>query len=66
LINNDLIKQFEENIHADRRLMISKWHEVFLEVSTSVVHGIVKDRLDYHKLCAWWLPKMLTEIRKPN
>jgi len=28
LINNDLIKKFEENICADRRLMINKCHEV--------------------------------------
>jgi hypothetical protein len=66
LINNDLFKKFEENICADRQLMISKWHEVFLEVSKSLVHEIVKERLNYHKLYAWWLPKMLTEIHKTN
>lgn len=66
LINNDLIKKFEENLDADRCLMIIKLHEVFLDVSKSLVHEIVKERLDYHKLCAWWLPKMLTEIYKTN
>lgn len=66
LINNDLIKKFEGNIHADRLLMINKQHEVFLEVSKSLVHEIVQERSDYHKLCAWWLPKMLTEIHKTN
>jgi hypothetical protein len=66
LTNNDLIQKFEENICADRHLMINKQHEVFLEVSKSLVHEIGKERLDYPKLCAWWLPKMLAEIHKTN
>jgi len=66
LTSNDLIQKSEENVRADRRLMINKRHEVFLEVSKSLVHEIGKERLDYHKLCAWRLPKMLTEIHKTN
>jgi histone-lysine N-methyltransferase SETMAR len=35
-------------------------------VSKSLVHEIVKEKLDYCKLCAWWVPKMLTENHKKN
>jgi hypothetical protein len=66
LTNNDLIKKFEENVHADRHLMINKRHKVFLGVSKSLVHEIVKERLDYYKLCAWWLREMFIEIHKTN
>jgi len=48
--------------------MINELHEMTPEVSKLLVHGIVKERLDYCKLCAWWVPKMLTENykKKPN
>lgn len=31
-----------------------------------LVHEIVKERLDYSKLCARWAPKLLTENHKKN
>jgi hypothetical protein len=36
------------------------------EVSKSMIHEIVKNKLDYCKLCAQWVPKMLTENHKKN
>jgi transposase len=66
LINTDLVQKVEENIHADRRVMINELHEMIPEVSKSLVHEIVKEKLDYRKLCAQWVPKMLTENHKKN
>jgi transposase len=66
LINADLVQKVEENIRADRCVTINELHEIIPEVSKSLVHEIVKEKLDYHKLCARWVPKMLTEKHKKN
>lgn len=29
-----------------------------------VLHGIVTDHLNYHKLSSYWVPKMLMEVHK--
>jgi iron-sulfur cluster repair protein YtfE (RIC family) len=52
LINADLVQKVEENIHADRRVTINELHEMIPEVSKSLDHEIVKEKLDYCKLCA--------------
>jgi transposase len=66
LINNDLVQTVEENIRADRHVMINELHEMIPEVSKWLVHEIVKEKLDYRKLCAQWVPKMFTETHKKN
>jgi predicted aldo/keto reductase-like oxidoreductase len=66
LINADLIQRVEENIRADRHVTINELHEMIPEVSKSLVHETVKEKLDYCKLCAWWVTKMLPENHKKN
>ena len=60
LINADLVQR------VDRRVTINELHGMIPEVSKSLVHEIVKEKLDYRKLCARWVPKMLTENHKKN
>jgi transposase len=67
LINDNLVQKVEENIRADRSVTINELHEMIPEVSKSLVHEIVKEKLDYCKLCARLVRKMLTENHeKPN
>jgi hypothetical protein len=66
LINPDLVQKVEENIRADRRVTINELLEIIPEVSKSFVHEIVKETLDYRKLCARWVPKTLNENHKKN
>jgi transposase len=66
LINANLVQKVELNIRAYRRVTINELHEMIPEVSKSLVHEIVKEKLDYHKLHAWWVPKMLSENHKKN
>jgi hypothetical protein len=66
LINADLIEKVEENVRADGHVMINELHEMIPEVSKSLVHEIVKEKLHYRKLCERWVSKMLTENHKKN
>lgn len=62
LITDDLVQKVEDEICADRHVTIKEL-QVIPEVSKSLVHETVKERLD-HKLCAQQVPKMLTEKPK--
>jgi hypothetical protein len=66
LVNTALVEKVEENIRADRHVTINELYEMIPEMSKSLVHEIVKEKLEYCKLCAWWVPKMLTENHKKN
>jgi hypothetical protein len=44
--------------------MIRELHHIIPEVSKSTIHGAVTEKLEYRKLCTWWVPKMLTDNHK--
>lgn len=66
IVTDDMVQKIEENLLSDRRITIDDLHELCPEISRTVVHEIVSDRLKYRKLCARWVPKMLTEEHKNN
>jgi hypothetical protein len=39
-------------------------HHIIPEVSKTTIHEAVTEKLGYRKLCAGWVPKMLTDDRK--
>ena len=47
-----------------RRFMKSKLSEEFPQTSRTTLYRIVMDRLGYHKFCARWVPKQLTDFHK--
>lgn len=51
-------------IRQDRRFTISELMVKFPEVSRSSLYSIVTEQLHYKKLCARWVPKMLTDSHK--
>jgi transposase len=66
IVTDEIIQKINENIHADRRLIISGLHQQCPAVSRTVLHEIVTKRLGYWKLCVHWVLKMLTDDHKKN
>lgn len=66
VVTDELVQKIEEHLLSDRRSTIDNLHELRPKISRTVVHEILSDRLGYRKLCARWVPKMLTEEHKIN
>jgi histone-lysine N-methyltransferase SETMAR len=66
VVTDCFIQKIEEKIHADRRITMDELHEQCSEVSRTVRYETVTERLGYRKLCARWVPRMLSAERKEN
>ncbi|GFU14274.1 uncharacterized protein TNCV_3579411 [Trichonephila clavipes] len=64
VISDTLLQRTEEVIHANRRLKLKELHQIIPEVSMTTLYEVVTVKLRYRKLCACWVPKMLTEEHK--
>ncbi|GFW84146.1 histone-lysine N-methyltransferase SETMAR [Trichonephila clavipes] len=64
LITEELVHTIDEKIKENRKLTISALAMEFPQISRSLMHEIVTDKLKFHKLCARWVPKILTESHK--
>jgi hypothetical protein len=60
MISDDLLQEIEGEICANRRVMIRELHHIIPEVSKKAV----TEKLGYRKLCARWVPKILTDDHK--
>ena len=45
-------------------MTIRELHHIIPEVSKTTIHEVVTEKLGYRKLCARWVPKMLTDDHK--
>ena len=64
VVNEDLVHVREQKIRENRRFTIMSLSLHFPQISQSLLHEIVSDKLKFRKLCARWVPKMLTEEHK--
>ncbi|KAG8291263.1 hypothetical protein J6590_064575 [Homalodisca vitripennis] len=64
LVSDDLVNKVDEKTSENRRFTISELSHHFPEISRSLVHEIVTEKLGYHKFCACWIPKVLTDDHK--
>ena len=64
MISDDLLQEIEGEIRANRRVTIRELHHIISEVSKATIHEAVTEKLGYRKLCARWVPKMLTDDHK--
>ncbi|GFR27778.1 HTH_48 domain-containing protein [Trichonephila clavata] len=64
VISDALLQRTEEVIHANRRLKLKELHQIIPKVSMTTLYEVVTVKLGYMKLCAPWVPKMLTEEHK--
>jgi hypothetical protein len=64
LISDNLLQETEGEIRANRRVTIRELHHINPEVSKTTILEAVSEKLGYRKLCASWVPKMLTDDHK--
>ena len=64
LITGDLVELMRQRIVENRRFTITELSSLFPQISRSVLHEIVTQRLLFKKLCARWVPKNLTPEHK--
>jgi hypothetical protein len=62
--SDDLLQETEGEIRANRHATIRELPHIILEVSKTTIHEAVTEKLGYRKLCARWVPKMLTDDHK--
>ena len=64
MVNENLVLAFEEKIRENRRFTITSLSLHFPHILLSLLHEIVSDKLEFRKLCAHQVPKMLMEEHK--
>jgi hypothetical protein len=64
VISDDLLQKIEGEIHANRHRTIRELCHIISEVSETTICEAVTEKLGYRKLCACWVPKMLTDDHK--
>ena len=64
LANDDLVRKVNERVRDDRRFTIPNPSLHFPQIQG--LYDIVSSHLDYRKVCARWVPKMLTEQHKSS
>lgn len=65
MVSKDLVRQIEEKLYNDRHVTFDGLKESFSCISRSFFGDTLTERLDYKKLCASWVPTILTpEYRK--
>ena len=66
LMNDDLVRKVNEGVRDDRLFTIPDLSLHFLQFSRTLLYYIVSSCLGYRKVCAQWVPKMLTEEHKKH
>ena len=64
MISDDLLQEIEGEIHANQRRDDKRVHHIIPKVSKTTIHEAVTEKLGYRKLCARWVPKLLTDDHK--
>jgi hypothetical protein len=64
VVNEELVRAVEEKIKENIGFTISSLSLHFPQISQSLFHEIVSDKLCFRKLCSHWVPKMLTDEHK--
>lgn len=66
VISDELLQQVEEKVRDDRRVTLDTLSKSFPLISRSLLGEIITEKLGYRKLCARWVPKMLTPEHRQN
>jgi len=64
MVYYDLARKVNERVRDDRRFTISDLSLHFPQISRTLLYDIVRSHLGYRKVCARWVPEMLTEEYK--
>jgi len=63
-ISDETVAKVEQLMLEDRRITVRELCDIIPDVSTFTVHKILTETLAYHKVCARWVPRMLTDDNK--
>ena len=64
IVIDELVAKINEKIHEKSRFTITEFSLEFPQISRSLLHEIVTEKLGYHKFYARWIPKLLSEDHK--
>ncbi|GBM61256.1 hypothetical protein AVEN_30558-1 [Araneus ventricosus] len=64
VVNDGLVAKVNEKIRENSRFTIRMLCDEIPQISITVLHEIVTNRLNYLKLCSRWVPKMLTDVHR--
>ncbi|KAJ4448759.1 hypothetical protein ANN_00150 [Periplaneta americana] len=64
LITEDLKTKVNDRILQDKRTSLDELHIAFPDISRSLLVEIVSQHLGYHKICARWVPRQLSDQHK--
>lgn len=64
VVTDDLVERVDKVVRERRRFTISELSCEFPQISRTVLHEIVSKSLGYHKFCARWVPKRLTDVHR--
>ncbi|UYV67791.1 hypothetical protein LAZ67_5002075 [Cordylochernes scorpioides] len=63
-VSDETIAKVEAAMLEDRRVTVRKLCDLVPDVSKTTIDKILREHLGYSKVCARWVPKMLTEDHK--
>ena len=63
-VTDELIQKVDQCVCGNRCFMKAELSSEFPQISRTTLYRTVTDRLGYHKFCARWVPKQLTDLRK--
>jgi len=64
IVTDELVPKIKEKIRENRRFTITEFSLEFPQISRSLMHEIVTEKLGYNKFCVRWVPKLLSEDHK--
>ena len=63
-MTDELVQKVDQCVRGNHRLKILELSEEFPQILRTTFYRIVTERLGYHKFCARWVPKQLTDLHK--
>jgi len=63
-VSDDVVDKVERILLEDRRITINELSFRIPDIASTTIHKIVTEKLGYSKVCARWVPRMLTESHK--
>jgi hypothetical protein len=66
VVNDKLVEKVSNTIYESRQFTVSELLTCSPQISRKLLYEVVADRLLYHKVCARWVPKLLTMNTKSS
>jgi [histone H3]-lysine36 N-dimethyltransferase SETMAR len=64
IVTDELVENVNAKVRENRRFTITELSLCFPQISRTLLYEIVTDKPGYHKFCARWVPKLLTDQHK--